>query len=138
MVVTPGYLEALEIRLMKGRLFSDSDQESTQPVVIINQSMERRYWPGRESLGEQISVGPPNNAWLTVVGVIEDIKTRSLTINPRPEIYIPRAQLAYSKSLGPNRAMTLVARTESEPMDAVATLKTIVRSVDRDLPLASI
>jgi hypothetical protein len=138
LIVTPGYFEVMGVRLLKGRTLNDADVVTAQPVVVINEMMAKRYWPQADPIGQQVSVGPPDNAWLTIVGIIEDVKNQSLTLETKPEMYIPRAQMQHSKSLGINRAMTVVARTTGNPLSVVPILKGELRAIDSYLPAANI
>src|SRR5262249_28174815 len=101
------------------------------PVVIINETMARRYWaPGEDPIGRRIRrvSAPPESPWVTIVGVVADVRHQSLVDPPRPEIYWPVSQQ-------PPLELTLLARTTSEPLALAATLRRQVQRVDADLPL---
>src|SRR3982750_4725601 len=100
----------MEIPLTRGRSFTDEDTASSTPVVIINETIARKFWPDEDPLGKRIrNVGPiERNPWLTIVGVASDSK-RELDGKVESEIYQPHAQVA-------SREMVLVARTQNDPL----------------------
>jgi putative ABC transport system permease protein len=100
-VVTPGYIEAARLRLIEGRSFDASDRPSALPVVVINQELARRHWPGEQALGRQLVAF--GDAPRTVIGVLQDVRNRSLTRDPEPELYFPASQMGV-----PRRDMRLV------------------------------
>jgi putative ABC transport system permease protein len=127
--VTPGYLETLGIPLLRGRAFADDDGEGAPPVVIVNASMARVWWPGENPVGQRLRLqGRP--AWRTVVGVVGDVRHQGLDAVTRPEIYAPFAQMPNTQSTA-----TLVVRTATEPTALAATLRRIAADVDSNLPL---
>ncbi|HZS48899.1 MAG TPA: ABC transporter permease, partial [Blastocatellia bacterium] len=104
-VCTPDYFQALGIRLIKGRSFTDQDRADTQLVTIVNNTLAKTYWPNQDPIGRRIRLnGPLNeNPWRTVVGVIADVK-RDMEMPVTPEFYFPEAQDPWSTGV-------LVART---------------------------
>jgi predicted permease len=120
--VTPEYLSTLGVPLRRGRLLSNSDRESASPVVVINESMARQYWPKGNPIGERITIGrglgpqfdePPRQ----IVGVVGDVRDGSLNRDPQPIMYIPWAQLvdAHSANLLDITPIAWVVRTRGEP-----------------------
>ncbi len=89
-VVGPAYFATLRIPLEGGRDFTSADTEGAPPVVVINQTMARRYWPGREAVGGRIEIG---GRWCSVVGVARDSKLRQLQEPPAPAFYLPVLQV---------------------------------------------
>jgi putative ABC transport system permease protein len=97
-IVTPGYFEAMEIPVLRGRAFTGRDVATAAPVILVNETVSRRWWQGRDPLGGQVKVGryqgkdyspdPPRE----VVGVVADTKTVFLKQPPRPTVYVPVAQ----------------------------------------------
>src|SRR5262249_41215235 len=75
--VSPGYFQAMKIPLVAGRLFNASDSSSTTPVVIINQTMAKVFWPGKDPLGQRLRA-TDHTAWMTIVGVVGDVKQGGL------------------------------------------------------------
>ena len=84
-VVTPGYFEALGTPLRSGRAFTDGDVQGMQPVAVVNETLSRVYFRGRNPLGERIAVGV-SGGWCTIVGVVADVHHRGLDAAPRPEV----------------------------------------------------
>ncbi|HKJ91689.1 MAG TPA: FtsX-like permease family protein, partial [Longimicrobiales bacterium] len=93
-VVLPGYFQAMGIRLVEGRVFGDRDRYGAAQVAVVNQAMADRFWPGEDPIGKRLR-GTTNDRypdWLTVVGVVGDVRQRSLTADPRPELYVDAIQ----------------------------------------------
>ena len=122
----------MEIPLIKGRAFTGQDTADANHVVIINETIARKFWPNEDPLGKRIrSVGPiEQNPWATIVGVAADIKRR-LEGKPENEIYMPHAQVA-------SRSMVLVARTENEPLNYVQPVRNEVQALDPSQPVFDI
>ena len=93
---TPGYLETLRIPLRAGRYFAESDRLDQPPVAVVSESLARREWPGESALGKQIQLGERDEKapWFTIVGVVGDVRQRSLDIDVAPQVYLPAAQSA--------------------------------------------
>jgi putative ABC transport system permease protein len=133
-IVTPNYFRAMEMDVLEGRAFTPNDTEQSSRVVIINETMARRFWPGQDVLGKRFKFGAPernNNPWLEIVGVVRNIKHTSLDEEARPETYLPNTQ-------SPSRGMTLVARTANDPLDMASVLRGQVLEVDQDQPVGSV
>ncbi len=132
--VTPSFHRTLGISLVKGRLFTDADNERSPAVAIVNESMARRYWPDREILGKRFKWGPPDSSrsWITVVGVVANLKQNSLAADVSPGVYLPISQMPQES---PVRGLYLAVRTSSDPSAIVSSLRQIVRSLDPEAPL---
>src|SRR5881296_1367840 len=95
--VSPDYFRALEIPLIKGRFFTDADNADAPPVIIVNQAFAKKFWPNQDALGKRIVMGGmsahPN--WITIVGVVGDVRHFGLDIDHKPEMYVPFAQEPY-------------------------------------------
>src|SRR6185295_390963 len=91
-VCTPDYFQTMGIDLLKGRGFTEQDKAGTPPVVIVNETLARKYWPNEEAIGKRMRLeGPLDRApWMQVVGVIRDVK-HELNIPVTPEFYLPHA-----------------------------------------------
>ena len=137
--VTPGYFAAMDTTLIAGRFITDADREDAPPVVVINDTMAVRYWPGQDALGKRFVMGgrASTNPLLTIVGVIKTSRHNTVVEEPRAEMYLPHAQLP--RSVGsPGRAMAIVIETAGEPLGLVGALRETVRSMDRNLPISEI
>jgi len=128
----PGYFRALGVPLVSGRDFDDRDAQSGVPVAIVNRTFAERRWPTQDPLGRRIKFGPANapGLWLTVVGVVGDIREMALETRAEPEVYLPSNQgQGVPPFLWPQY---LVVRTAGDPLSVAAALRAAVWSVDRD------
>ena len=132
-IVTADYFRALSIPAVQGRLFTPDDRAGQLPVVIINEAMARRYWPAESPIGRRIKRGTPAApfAWLTIVGVVPDVRQQGLGATPGPMVYLPLPQ-------SPEPSMTLVLRSQLPDAAAAARIRAAVRAIDPDQPVASI
>jgi putative ABC transport system permease protein len=118
----------MRISLLRGRTFEERDVAQFEQVVIINDSLARRFWPGEDPLGKRISLSGPEGPWQTVVGVVGDVRHGRLEAEAGPEIYRP-----YSQS--PIPYMALVVQSEL-PASSVANLvRSELLDLDGDLPV---
>jgi putative ABC transport system permease protein len=128
----PGYFAALGIHLLQGRDFDEHDDPNAPGVAIINQTMARRLWPGESPLGKRVNWQGRTGAWLTVVGVIRDVRQWDWASEPANEMYRPLAQDAGW------RAMSLVIRTSQEPLALAGAVQNQIWSLDKDLPVSHV
>jgi putative ABC transport system permease protein len=141
-LVTPGYFQTMGLRLRMGRVFTPQDRAGAPLVMVINQTLARRAWPGQDPIGKRVACcepgpdGGPN--WKTVVGVVADVHARGLARAAPPEFYLPMAQAPNAAWRWIDRTMTLALRTAGEPMTAAPAMRDAVWSLDRSLPVYSI
>jgi hypothetical protein len=122
----------LQIPLLQGRDFTAADDQNAPPVLIVNEAFAQKYWPTTDTIGKRIRLNSPANApWMRVVGVVGNIKHRDLKEPPSPEFYFPHAQ-------NPSRLMTMVAKTKEQGTEMVSAIRTQLRSIDRDQPIANV
>ena len=128
--VTPGYFRTMEIALLRGRFFTDSDHADAEPVGIINHRMAKQFWPGEDALGKRLTLDAQASPvqWITVVGVVADAGCGIYGESPDPELYLPHAQQ-------PSGGMIVVARTAGDPMKAVTTVRSAIHGLDADVPV---
>jgi putative ABC transport system permease protein len=121
--VTPGYMETLRIPLRAGRFVEPRDSESAARVALISESAARRFWPGENPVGKQLRlhVNERVPAPREIIGIVGDVRTRGLELDPVPVVYVPHAQYGAE-------SMTIVARTAGDPMQALPQLKSILKS----------
>ena len=124
---TPDYFRAMDIRLLRGRLFNERDTAKSPPVVIIGQSLAARLWPGQDPIGRRmLGRGAPGDekqpGWQTVVGVVEDARYREVE-TPRFDLYLPYRQ-------SPNQVQHFMVRLSGDPLAAVPALRTAVAVLD--------
>ncbi|HEV3469187.1 MAG TPA: ABC transporter permease [Pyrinomonadaceae bacterium] len=124
------YFGALRIPLKGGRAFAPSDSAEAPPVVVINEAMARAFFAGEDPIGRRIRTGD-RSPWVTVVGVVGDVRHRGLDVETRPEMFFPHAQ-------SPSREMTLAVRTAGDPVALVGPVRERVRAVDRDQPVGNV
>jgi putative ABC transport system permease protein len=132
---TPGFFRALGIPLTRGRLFTTNDKAGSVPVVVINESAARRFWPdGSNPVGRNITMRDWGNPYRAgVVGVVGDIHQAGLDVEPAPAAYYPLAQF-------PETTLTqsIVVRTAGDARTIAGAARDQIWSVDRDQPIASI
>jgi len=127
--VSPDYFRTLGIRLLAGRAFTEQDDDKAPRVVIINETLARRYFSGEDPIGKQIL--PPNP--LTIVGVVSDVKRFGLDAEMMPEIYRP-----YSQTESGPGPISLVARTAGDPLDYVAAVRRQVYALEVKEPISHV
>ncbi|MBO0861945.1 MAG: ABC transporter permease [Chloracidobacterium sp.] len=131
--INPKYFKTLGIPLIAGRAFSDQDNERAPRVAIISQRMAKRYFPDRSAIGGRLSFGGGTNPqWCVVVGVVSDVKySGSLSSEEEDAIYLPYPQ-------APTNGMYLMIRAGADPLSLVTSARSVVRSIDPDVPIAKI
>ena len=121
---TPDYFNVMGIPLVRGRTFGEHDDASRQPVAIINQAMMRRFWPHQDPVGKRIKIGTRNLAdWMTIVGVVKDVRNDGLSSDIGYSAYLPFAQ-------GPDRGMELAVRTPGNPQGLLPTITAQLRRME--------
>ncbi|CAN5539433.1 ABC transporter permease [soil metagenome] len=129
--VTPDYLRVVGIPLLRGRTLTEADREGTPKVALVNETMAREFWPGEDAVGKRFKPVWWRDQWITVVGVVGNVKQQGLAAETESEIYRPFAQ-------EPTAAMTLVMRTTTDPGTLVANLRSALAAVDPDVPVSEI
>jgi predicted permease len=127
--VSPDYFRTLGIGLIKGRDFSDRDKGDAPAVAIINNDLARIYFQGEDPIGKRITFDD-RQSWMSIVGIIQDVKQLGLDSTAKPEVYFPYSQVAASE-------MSLVVRTSADPLSLAASVKSQIRMIDRNLPIDS-
>ena len=132
--VSPDYFRVMGIRLLRGRGFTEQDNSTAPGVAIISQSVARTLWPGENPLGRRITMedDPKAQDWLTIVGIVDDIRQQSLTEKPLPAIYQPYEQLSRPFFLS---HMSFVVRTVTNPQSVAASMRGAIYSVDKNQPV---
>src|SRR5262245_4565283 len=135
-LMSPGYLQTLAIPLIKGRYLSEQDLNDAAPVVLINQAFARAFFAGQEPLGKRLKMGETADSpfpWMTVIGVVGDVKHASLEAEARPEIYRP-----FLRQPDTERKMTFAVRTAQEPVTLIAPIRRQIQSLDSNQPIANV
>jgi predicted permease len=130
--VTAGYLETIGVSLLEGRALEDRDSPDSMPVVVVNEFLAKRHWPGQSAVGKHLKFSSAEKQWRTVAGVVKDVRERGLLLDMKPAIYVPVTQV---KQPG---ADYLVVRTAQDPGSMVNALRSAVWSVDKDRAMALI
>jgi putative ABC transport system permease protein len=132
--ISPAYLSALGVRLLRGRDFNLADTAASPSVAIVNDELARRYWPGEDPLGKRISGSdhPKPTEWITVVGVVESVKHRSLRTAADAELYRP-----YTQSLMGAKYTYLVMRAHGQPLSLVTGLRKRIHDIEPGQPVTA-
>ncbi len=138
-VLSDGALEALGERVLRGRGLAATDREDSLPVVLVNETLAATYWPGQDPIGRRIRMGSnQKRPWLTVVGIVKNVRHNGVTAVIKEKFYIPYAQFPAARAGGAARNMTLVARTGGDPLALVGSIRAEVRRLDPNLPIAGV
>jgi predicted permease len=132
--ITPEYPRVMGIALTRGRGFSEIDSAASLPVALVNEAMAARYFGGADPTGRRIKLGGTQSAqfpWMTIVGVVSDVRHNNLVDPPQPEIYTPLAQR-------PSPSVFAVVRRAAARDGTVALIRAAIRRIDPDLPISSI
>jgi predicted permease len=129
-IITPGYMETMQIALRRGRFFAESDNKDAPVAMVINEAAAKRYWPGRDPIGTHARLATMQ-PWATVVGVIADVRHWGLDEPARPEVYFSLWQAPFWNN-------NLVVRTTGEPKLLIMEVRRQLWALDRDLPPAAI
>ncbi len=140
--VFPGYFQTMRIPILRGRDVSDADNLRAPGVVVINDYLARRYWPGEDAIGKRITFDDPakNPSWLTVVGVTKNTARSNWTSPPEEEVFQPYLQNRdYLNAPSPPFAyLTLVVRTDLAPATLAPAIRGAIHSLDANIPLSEI
>ena len=131
--VTPEYFKVLQAPLIRGRYFAEDDEPGRQPVVIVDETTARTFWPDRDPIGRRLSIrgAAANPPWSTVVGVIADIKNDGLDQSGSPHIYSPIYQVLRSN-------LSVTVRTSLSATSLEPLIRREIQAVDPDLPVFNI
>jgi putative ABC transport system permease protein len=132
-MILGNYLQTLGVPLLRGRFFNDQDRLDSLPVLVVSESLAKRYWPGQDPIGKRLKQGPPESSdpWLTIVGVVGDVKQNSLDTATATHTYRPYAQYAV-----PARSLNLAIRAIGAPASLTSELRTAVWNLDPQLAVA--
>jgi putative ABC transport system permease protein len=141
-IIDDQYFRTMQIPILSGRAFADSDGEQTAPVVIINHFLAQEYWRGRDPVGQRIRIPLQESkntpwrpsvteSWITIVGVVGDIQNREWSDSTIGELYLPYLQ-------APSRLMSLVLRTNGPPLALTESVRQIVDGVDNQQPVSDV
>lgn len=132
--ITPEYFPALKVPLVQGRFFNEGDQFEGPGVAMVNNAFARKWFPNQEAVGKRITFSDPRKPdvkWLTIVGVVGDMRHRGLDLEVKPEFYLAHNQTPY-------RAMILTVRSAHDPRSLTSAIRREISKLDPDLPAANV
>jgi predicted permease len=135
-VITPNYFQALETPLLKGRTFTEADGNNKTPLVVINQKMAQQYWPNGEAIGKQFRFDDPGTPWMTVIGIVGNIRQVNVETPSRAEMYF-----SYDQNLGiPGyfEPRDLAVRVVGDPVNYANAVERAIWSVDPEQPVTDV
>jgi putative ABC transport system permease protein len=135
--VSRDYFATMRIPVVTGRVFSPADSAGSPGVAVINQTMARVFWPHKSPLGERVRNPDPAAPWLTIVGVVADVKQGGLDQKTGTELYFLQDQAPETVGFSP-RTMYLMVRTQGDPMALAGAVRSTVRQMDPALPVAEL
>ena len=135
-IISLDYFCAMGISLMRGRSLNDEDAKAPPTSVMVNQTLASKVWPGTDPIGKRIRLGP-NYPWLSIVGVVADIKNHGSNVATKPEMYVLLTDQPLQMWVD-LRSMTLVVRTALEPAQMVGAIRGQLKQIDPDLPIYKI
>ncbi|HTU36297.1 MAG TPA: ABC transporter permease [Candidatus Acidoferrum sp.] len=132
-MISSDYIQAIGMKLIEGRTFDSRDAPNTQPVALINQTAARKFWPGLDPVGMRFKRDDtPPQPWITIVGIVGDVRQAGLDQPPRPEIYLPFQQHDF---FAPSY---IAVRTSGDPMAFANAVREQVWAVDKDQPVTNV
>jgi putative ABC transport system permease protein len=131
LAATPDYFRTLKIPLINGRVFTDQDTEQTKMVVVVNETMARKLWPGESPVGRRITIWRDEQFPREIVGIVGDVKP-ALDTEAGPQMYVPYAQ---DSGWG---SMSLVIRTIGEPGSIAAAVRSEIRTLEKGIPVYNV
>lgn len=134
---TPGYFTTMKIPLREGRLFTPADNAASDPVTVINQAMAQHYWPGEKVLGKRLHRGDPQspNPWITVIGVVGDVREMGLAESAPIITYFPESQHPSATFSSP---ADIVVRTHGDPGQLALALRGAILAVNPNQTIAKL
>jgi putative ABC transport system permease protein len=127
--ISPNYFAMMNIALRDGRAFTDSDADQTQRVALISRSLAQQYFPSENPLGKKVNVAADkSDVWLTVVGVVDDVRYNWIQKYDVPTLYRPYRQ-------NPTHYTTVVLRTGGDPLSVVSAVRSKIAEIDPNLPI---
>jgi putative ABC transport system permease protein len=138
------YFEALGIRLMHGRYFGPQDNQTGEPVAIVNETLARQFWGTADPVGQRLAWGMPDNhaPWMRIVGVVGDVKQGPLNTETVPQVYTAWDQVSdgtmAENVMGIMRSLRIAIRTNVEPSSVAAVVRQQIRGIDPALPVMAV
>ncbi len=133
-IASPGFFATVGAPILRGREFTESDTATSMPVIVINEAMAKKFWPGQDTIGKQVGPGSPLYPLGTIVGVVANVKHLSLREDPGPEMYVPYTQKVWPSLL----TMDVVLRSHLDGASVVTSARNAIHAVDADLPITNV
>jgi len=132
-LVSPGFFETMQVRLVHGRFFDGSDKEGGPTTIVINETFANKYWPTQNPVGKRLVFGRPgpNNPWITIVGVAGDMRRRGLHRGARLEVFRSAGQFG-------GRNLQLLVTSDHPPVGLVPSVRAAVRALDPSAPITEV
>ena len=128
------YFKVLKVPLLRGRFFDDRDNADGPQTVIVNEAFARKWFPNEDAVGKRITFSDPRKPeikWITIVGLVGDMRHRGLDVEAKPEYYLPHGQNSY-------RGMILAVRSSQDPRALTSSIRNELRRLDAELPAANV
>jgi putative ABC transport system permease protein len=135
--VTPDYFKALGIPLVRGRVFTDADRDGAPLVAVVNETMAKKLWPGKDAIGGTVKMLSPDAPWATVVGIVKDVRSEGYVSDVPPTMYFPHAQSAASAYYAPT-SMSLVIKTTGNPTAVAGAAQAAIRAMEPSAPISRV
>ena len=134
-VILGDYLQALGVPLLRGRYFTEQDKPGSTPALIVSESLAKRYWPNQDPIGKRLKTGPPESKdpWLTIVGVVGDVKQGPLDAPTMQHTYE-----SYEQRGLPGNSLNVAARAAGNPASLASALRAAVWGLDGQLAVAQV
>jgi putative ABC transport system permease protein len=133
--IEEGYFKTLGVSMLKGREFTERDNKTAPPVIIVNQAFAKKFFPGEEPIGKRIKPGISTNSdkpvMREIVGVVSDVRNRNLSSDVRAGYFIPAPQMPFNQ-------MTLIVRTGNDPHSLITAVQNEVHAMDQEVPVFNI
>ena len=136
-LINPDYFRAMNIQLLRGRFFNQSDHKTGPGVVIVNETLAKRFFPGEDALGKRLGLSNPAD-WREIVGIVRDVRDYGPDIEPMPQSYVPMVQNAPEYLDGSSSGMALAVRADSDPKSLTAMVREQIRSLDKSQPIQNL
>lgn len=135
-VGTNEYLQTLGVRLREGRFYTAADGPDAPPVIIVNETFAKRYWPKESALGHRVALSstPARRVWRTIVGVVADVHERGYELEMKPGVYLPYGQIPSTWAV----PESLIVRVKGDPLSLAGSVRRVIASVDPEQPVAAV
>jgi putative ABC transport system permease protein len=132
-VIFGQYLQTMGVPLLRGRYFTEADKQNSTPVLLVSESLAKRYWPNQDAIGKRLKWGPPESKdpWLTVVGIVGDVKQGALEVETTPHTYEPFLQ-------NTSGSVNVAIRASGDPAGLASALRAAVWALDPQLAVAQV